>query len=72
MEGELALANGVIQDNILAADIEGSLRVDGTERDHTGGRLIGSFLGQDAGAVSGPILQGTSPTPYNGAFIAER
>jgi hypothetical protein len=72
MTGDLALANGFIQNNTMAADIVGSLTVDGVERDHTGGRLLGAFLGQNAGAVGGPILRGGSPTPYNGSFIAER
>jgi hypothetical protein len=70
--GDLALVNGVIQNNTIAADILGSLEVDGRERDHTGGRLLGSFLGPDANAVGGPILEGGSPTKYNGVFVAER
>jgi hypothetical protein len=70
--GDLALVNGVIQNNTVAADILGSLTIDGIERDHTGGRLLGSFLGQNADALGGPILEGGSPTKYNGAFVAER
>ena len=72
IDGDLALVNGFIQNNTVAADILGSLTIDGIERDHTGGRLLGSFLGQNADALGGPILEGGSPTKYNGAFIAER
>ncbi len=72
MTGTLGLANGFIQNNTMAADIVGSLNVDGVDQNHTGGRLLGAFIGPNAGAVGGPILQGGSPTQYNGSFIAER
>lgn len=72
IDGDLAIVNGFIQNNTVAADILGSLTVDGVPRDHTGGRLLGAFQGGDAEAISGPILEGGSPTKYNGAFIAER
>ena len=72
INGGLALVNGFIVNNTVAADILGTLTVDGTARDHTGARLLGAFQGQNAQALSGPILEGGSPTKFNGAFVAER
>jgi hypothetical protein len=72
IDGGLALVNGFIVNNTVAADILGTLTVDGTDRDHTGARLLGAFQGEGARALSGPILRGGSPTEINGAFVAER
>jgi hypothetical protein len=72
MSGELAIANGGIVNNAFTGDVQGSLTVNGTPLGYTGGQVVGNFLGSQADAVSGLILQGSSPTPYNGVFVAER
>jgi hypothetical protein len=72
MDGELDIVDGVISENTFIAGIDGALLINGASADHSGGVMIGGFLGDNAEAVGGPITQGTSPTRYNGAFIAER
>jgi hypothetical protein len=70
--GDLNIVDGQIVGNLFDGRIEGALTVGGVTADHTGGNLLGSFLGDDAEAVSGRIFRGTSPTAYNGVFVGER
>ena len=72
MDGELRIVNGLIGGNLIGGDIDGSLTIKGLPADHSGGTLFGSFIGSDAEAVGGTISRGSSPTPFNGAFVAER
>jgi hypothetical protein len=72
MSGDLAIANGEIVNNVFDGDVQGTLTVNGTPLSYSGGQVVGNFLGSQAEAVSGLILQGSSPTPYNGVFVAER
>jgi hypothetical protein len=70
--GELSIVDGQIVGNLFDGRVEGALTTDGIAADHTGGNLLGSFLGDDAEAVSGRIFQGSSPTPYSGVFVGDR
>jgi hypothetical protein len=69
--GELSIVDGQIVGNLFDGRIEGALTTGGVAQDHTGGNLLGSFLGNDAQAVSGRIFRGSSPTQYNGVFVGD-
>jgi hypothetical protein len=72
MDGELQIVNGLIGGSLIGGEIDGSLTINGLPADHSGGTLFGSFIGPDAEAVGGTISRGSSPTPFNGSFVAER
>jgi hypothetical protein len=72
VSGALDIVDGQIVGNLFDGRVEGALTVNGAAADHTGGTIFGGFLGSRHQAVSGRILQGTSPTPYNGVFVGER
>jgi hypothetical protein len=72
ISGTLDVVGGQIVGNLFDGRVEGALTVDGATADHTGATLFGSFLGSEYDAVSGRVLQGSSPTPLNGVFVGER
>lgn len=72
MNGDLTVANGEIISNLFNGTIQGTVTVNGTPLSYTGGEVVGNFLGSQADAVSGLILQGSSATRYNGVFVADR
>lgn len=72
ISGTLDVVDGQIVGNLFDGRVEGALSVNGATADHTGATLFGAFLGSDHEAVSGRVLQGSSPTPFNGVFVGER
>jgi len=77
MEGELNVADGIMNQQAFDANVSGTLR-DGAESSTFDGTMNGAFLGANADAVSGTMngsMEGTlanGATEFGGAFVAEK
>lgn len=66
--GTVDLTNGGIAGNQLAAELSGTLLIDGTPVNFADGTMTGGFFEPDAGIVGG----GLAAAGYTGVFVADK